>query len=368
MADVIQKVKKNTHILRKLLPLLSFVIPFLVLYSLYPKSFEATWKGRTYYLFFLWLASLEITLGWEELQTDKVDKLRSIRTFAFVIALLLPTIYVLIANFLGLNSAIVDLAKQSNMGSWWAELMPLSLEYLVFGVIFAAINLIEYGKEGLGDFSISTFLLFAIGAFYIMDNFYPYGHLTPLQFLVLPTTILAANVLNLIGYQTIMTITTRPDLGWLPHLTASDLKSIPFKHAGYYIGWPCAGVESLAIYTATILLFLKKSVIPLKQKIIYFMIGAVVTYFINILRIVTIFLIGMNYGERSAEVFRFHDFYGQLYSITWIISYPLIIIGSRVLWGKIRERRAKSNVSTDLSHTQHYFHIGYFSVAALQKC
>ncbi|MDI6847937.1 MAG: archaeosortase/exosortase family protein [Candidatus Bathyarchaeia archaeon] len=334
MADVIQKVKKNTHILRKLLPLLSFVIPFLVLYSLYPKSFEATWKGRTYYLFFLWLASLEITLGWEELQTDKVDKLRSIRTFAFIIALLLPTIYVLIANFLGLNSAIVDLAKQSNMGSWWAELMPLSLEYLVFGVIFAAINLIEYGKEGLGDFSISTFLLFAIGAFYIMDNFYPHGHLTPLQFLVLPTTILAANVLNLMGYQTTMTITTNPYHGWMPSLTAWDPKN-PLTLAHFGIGWPCAGVESLMIYTVTIWLFLKKSAIPLKQKIIYFVIGAVVTYVINILRIVTIFVIAMNNGDW----WRFHDFYGQLYSITWIMSYPLIMIGSRALWGKIKERR-----------------------------
>jgi thaumarchaeosortase len=350
MLDIVQKFKKNTQILVKLSPILSFVVPVLILYLLYPNTFEATWKGRTYYLFFLWLASLEIILGWEETQTTKVDRLRSVRTFAFVIALLLPTIYVLIANFLGLNPALVDLAKQSGMGSWWAECMPLSIEYLVFGVIFAAINLIEYGKEGLVGFAISALLLFAIGALYIIDNFYPYGQLTPLQFLVLPTTILAANVLNLMGYQTIMTITTSPELGWLPTLTAWDPKN-PLTRAGFGIGWPCAGVESLIIYTVTILLFLKKSTIPLKQKIIYFMIGAVITYFINILRIVTIFLIGMNYGVRSAELFRFHDFYGQLYSITWIISYPLIIIGSRVLWGKIRERRAKSNVSTDISLT-----------------
>jgi len=334
MLDIVRKFKKNTQILVKLSPVFSFIVPFLILYFLYPNSFEATWKGRTYYLFFLWLVSLEIILGWEEIQANKVDKLRSVRTFAFIMTLLLPTIYVLIANFLGFNPALVDLAKQSGMEPWFAEHMPLSIEYLIFGVIFAVISLIEYGKEGLGDFSISTLLLFAIGTFYLIDNFYPYGQLTPLQFLVLPTTILAGNVLNLMGYQTIMTVTTDHYYGWLPTLTAWDPKN-PLTLARFGIGWPCAGVESLMIYTVTIFLFLKKSTIPLRQKIIYFIIGAVVTYVINILRIVTIFLIAMNNGDW----WRFHDFYGQLYSITWIISYPLIIIGSRALWRKIGERR-----------------------------
>ena len=345
MLDILPKLKENTQILVKLLPVFSFIVPFLILYFLYPNSFEATWKGRTYYLFFLWLVSLEIILGWEKIQTSKVDNLRSIRTFAFIITLLLPTIYVLIANFLGLNPALVDLAKQSNIGPVWAEFMPLSIEYLVFGVIFAAISLIEYGKGGLGNFSISTFLLFAVGTLYMIDNFYPYGQFTPFQFLVLPTTILAANALNLIGYQTTITITTNPYYGWIPYLKAWDPKN-PFTYAQYGIGWPCAGVESLMIYTITILLFLKKSTIPLKQKIIYFITGAIVTYFINILRIVTIFVIAMNNGD----VGRFHDFYGQLYSIIWIISYPLIIIGSRILWRKIRSRKRMMTASRDLAH------------------
>ena len=281
-------------------------------------------------MFFLWLVSLEIILGWEEIQTNKVDKLRSVRTFAFIIALLLPTIYVLIANFLGLNSALVDLAKQSGMGSVWAEFMPLSVEYLVFGVIFAVISLIEYGKERLGDFSISTLLLFAVGTLYIIDNFYPYGRFTPFQFLVLPTTSLAANALNLMGYETTLSfINNHPVYGSIPHLAVKDSQGF---WRGFGIAWPCAGVESLLIYTVTILLFLKKTPIPWKHRIVYFVIGAIVTYFINILRIVTIFTIAINGGD----FMRFHDYYGQLYSITWIISYPLIIIGSRLLWRKIR--------------------------------
>jgi len=115
----------------------------------------------------------------------------------------------------------------------------------------------------------------------------------------------------------------------------------PLKSARFGIAWPCAGVESLIIYTVTILLFLKKTAIPWKHGIIYFIIGAIITYFINILRIVTIFLLAAKYGTQSPEVWSFHDFYGQLYSITWIISYPLIIIGTRSLWSKIRKKDIK---------------------------
>lgn len=340
MAEVIQKVKKNIYVLRTLLLLLSFVIAFLVLYSLYPDSFEATWKGRTYYIFFLWLVSLEIILSWEKLETCKLKKLRSMRTIAFIFALLIPTIYVLIANFCGLNTAIVDLARQANIGPWWAGLMPLSIEYLVFAVIFAMIAFIAYSKRGLAVFSMSILLLGAIGTIYIIDNFYPNGAFTPFQIFVPTTAKLAGNVLNLMGYRTILDLDTSVGMPYL-----AVLNQWGFPLAGFYIAWPCSGVESLIIYTITIVLFLKKSGIPWKQKTIYFIIGAIVTYFINILRIATIFVIQINEGTLARQ--RFHDFYGQLYSITWIISYPLIIIGSRALWSKIRSLKTSTQEDLD---------------------
>jgi len=320
MLNIVQKFRKNTQILVKLSPVFSFIVPFLILYLLYPNSFEATWKGRTYYLFFLWLVSLEIILGWEEIQTSKVDKLRSIRAFAFVITLLLPTIYVVAANFYGLNSVIEEIAEQRNIT--WANVMPLSTEYLVFAVLFTLVILLEYGTNGLRD-SISTLFLGIIGAIYTIDNIYPQGRFTPFQVFVPTTTTLAAKVLDLMGYMTRLGTSNG-----MPTLIAWNSQGV----WGAKIAWPCAGIESLLIYTVTILLFLKKTAISWKHKIIYFIIGAIVTYLINILRIVTIFTIAINGGDYM----RFHDYYGQLYSITWIISYPLLIIGSRALWSKIR--------------------------------
>lgn len=335
MLDIVRKFKKNTQILVKLSPVFSFIVPFLILYFLYPNSFEATWKGRTYYLFFLWLVSLEMILNWEELQTRNISRLRSIKTIAFIVSLLLPAIYVVVANYCELNTAIVDLARQNNVP--WADWMPLSIEYLVFAVFFALTILLLYRLRGLADFSISIFFIGLIGIIYTIDNLYAYGHFTPFQIFVPTTAILAANVLNLMGYQT----------EWLgEQLGTPVLKAWNSKgEAKFGIAWPCSGVESLLVYTVTIMLFLKKIAIPWKHKTIYFIIGAIVTYFINVLRVVTIFAIAINGGDVRA----FHNYYGQLYSITWIISYPLIIIGSRALWEKIRNWKTRTK---DISKSQ----------------
>lgn len=339
--DIIQIFKKNMNALKKILPIISFVIPFLILYSLYPESFEATWKGRTYYLFFLWLFLLELILHWEELQTRKISGMKLARKIALIISLLIPMVYVIVANFYGLNHMIKNLAEHHNIPGWWASMMPLSTEYLFFAVFFALIILLEYGISGLKSFSISIVFLGIIGAVYTIDNLYPYGRLTLLQIFVPATATLAANVLNLMGYETTMSfISNNPTYGSIPYLGATDSQG---KSARFGIAWPCAGVESLIIYTVTILLFLKKTDIPWKHRIVYFVIGAIVTYFINVLRIATIFVIAINHGNGAA--LRFHDYYGQLYSISWIILYLLIIIGSRALWGKIRNWKTGMKVT-----------------------
>jgi len=327
----LQKVERNINVLIKLLPILSFIIPLFMLYALYPDSFEATWKGRTFYLFFLWLVSLELVLDWEKVQTKQLNKLGYLRTIAFIVVFLLPTVYVVAANYWGLNAIILDFAKKNNVP--WANLTPLSTEYLVFTVLFASAVVFIYGIEGLTNYSISVIFLGTIGLIYTIDNLYPYGRFTPFQFLVPTTAALAANVLNLMGYRTSMSISTNPLYGSIPSLEVQGPMGNSVK---FGVAWPCSGIESLLVYAVTIILFLKKAAVPWTQKLVYFIIGAIITYFINILRIVTIFVIAINSGGYSLQVQQFHDYYGPLCSIIWITSYPLIIIGSRVLWKRIK--------------------------------
>jgi thaumarchaeosortase len=348
-----QTLKKYSVTIIMLLPLFSIIAPFAILYfyqdtayppypyyyKVYTNTFEATWKGRTFYLFFLWLFTLEMILGWEALKTVK-QKLKSIKTTMFVITLLLPTVYIIVANFYGFNRAIVNWTYERGMRpperppDW----MPLSTEYLVLTVLFALTIIVGYGTTGLTNYSISIVFLGIIGLIYTIDNLYPKGQFTPFQILVPTTSMLAAYVLNLLGYRTAFLTPTEG----MPHLEVSNST----RSWNAVIAWACSGIDSLIIYSVTILLFLKKSAIPTKQRIIYFIIGAAVTFFINILRIATIFIIGVNGGDWEA----FHNFYGQLYSITWIILYPLIIIGSRVLWSKIRSWKAPANNDVGFSH------------------
>jgi exosortase/archaeosortase family protein len=259
----------------------------------------------------------------------------SARSIAFGVSLFLPAIYVLVSNYLGLNAFIADWAQQS--GIQWASLMPLSTEYLVFAVLFCVTVYFCHGISGLKDFSVPVFFMVIVGTLYTIDNVFPYGQFTPLQFFVPTTTWFAARTLGLIGYNVTPGI-QRDSNGSLPLLTVADPNNPAARSATFAIAWPCAGIESFLIFAVVVLLFLKRMPISWKAKTGYFAIGAAVTYFINILRIVTIFTIGVNYGESSEPVQLFHYFYGPLYSVAWIISYPLIIIVSQSLWHKIQTR------------------------------
>ncbi|PMB75103.1 MAG: hypothetical protein C0193_02060 [Candidatus Bathyarchaeota archaeon] len=329
-----QSLRKNAvPIVLRILPFFAFIVPFFILYLLHPNTFEpvwtGTWENRMGYILFSWLFFLETIMAWEELQIKK-HKLLSAKTILLILTLLLPTIYVIVANYFGVNQAIIDLSQKSNIKPAWAALMPLSIEYMIFAFLFAAIIFLEYDIKGIRFYSVSTSFLIIIGVVYTINNVYPFGEFAPFQIMVIPTAIFAEKVLNLMGYRTTLIAKNTT-----PYLYAANPEN-PKESFGALIDWPCAGIESLMIYTVTILLFLKKSNFSLKHKIIYFLIGAVVTYFINILRIVTLYTIAIHKGDWGV----FHDYFGPLYSIVWIVSYPLIIVKSQDVWSKFREWRA----------------------------
>jgi thaumarchaeosortase len=330
MQTVLSFLREHENTLLKLLPLVAFAVPLLWLYLLSTASFESMWKGRTFQLFFIWLIALELILGWESLQPSKTAKPFSAKTFAFVMALLLPTVYVVISKHLGLNDAITEVSRQSGVATW--NSMALSTEYLVFAVLFCTIVFLQFGKKGLKDFSVPALFLGTVGVLYTIDNVYPYGQFTPFQLLVPTTATLAASVLNLMGYQTSLTSVAN-----MPHLTATDPAN-PLRTATFDIAWPCAGIVGLLIFTVVALLFLKRMPINWKAKTAAFVVGAAVTYFINVLRITTFYPIGMDYGVNSEQVRMFHNYYGPLFSIAWIVAFPLLILGSQMLWRKFNSK------------------------------
>jgi len=204
-------------------------------------------------------------------------------------------------------------------------MMPLSIEYLAFAAFSFLIIFLQYGFDGFRKLSLAPTFLAAMGVIYTIDNLYPYGQFVPLQLPAAATATFAQMILNLMGYQTSMTYETTPRYGWTPILEVRDSQN-PLLSTRLGIAWPCSGVESLIIYTLFMLIFLRELGISRIRKVIYFMIGAIITYFINVGRIIALFMIAINFGVNSLEFWRFHDFYAQLISISWIALYPLLII------------------------------------------
>ncbi len=346
MRNILRAVKERQKLLMKLVPLVAFAVPLLWLYFLEPATFELMWKGRTFQLFFIWLVGLELILGWEDLQDFKIRKTFSARTIALFVSLALPTLYIVASYYWGLNEEIIKWATQSHIQ--WASSMPLSTEYLVFAALFGAIISLSFGFKGLKAFSVPAFFLAIVGLIYTIDNVFPYGQFTPFQIFVPTTTALAAAILNLMGYTTSIAYGQSSLEGNMPFLTSTDPHRLNAS-ATFSIAWPCAGIESFLIFTVVILLFLKRVPISWKAKIGYFAFGVVVTYVINALRVVSIFNIGMQYGATSSQVDLFHFYYGPLYAVAWIVSYPLIILVSQNLWRRIKNPKPTSTEAQLLS-------------------
>jgi thaumarchaeosortase len=332
---------KYLNLLVRLLPLIAFAAPLVLLYLLNPydqylrltaqDSFQLMWKGRTFLLFFIWLIALEYILSWENIKLT-LNRKNAARTIGFSTVLLLPSLYFLFENFFGLNGAISNWATQNGVA--FADSMSLSFEYLVFSGLSVLTFWLGFGKKGLTGFALPALFAALVGVLYMIDNIFPYGEFTPFQLLVPTTATIAAGILGLMGYSV---VSGTELVNSMPTLTVTG----QLGTAKFAVAWPCAGIESLLIFTAVALLFLKRMNISWKAKLSYFAFGATVTYLINVLRIVTIFTIGMQYGVESAQVQAFHFYYGPLYAMAWIVAYPLIILASQRLWRKAKKPQSK---------------------------
>ncbi|MGD9130627.1 MAG: exosortase/archaeosortase family protein [Candidatus Bathyarchaeota archaeon] len=293
--------------------------------------FDYTWKGRLFLLFFLWLFVLETSLNWENQPKEDTElkPLINFKTIASIICALFPLIYIISVNFLGLNQTVIDLGDALRGEYWRANFLgdleyllgvawPLLVEYIVFTVSFLATILLAYGKGGVKKFGITLALIVGISGVYFMDIFFPYGVFKPLQLLALPTAACAAIFLDLLGYSF--------SLSFSPGAEAMPIIRMQTGGRWFSVGiaWPCAGVHSMFLYTLIILLLFKKSNISRFRKLSYFIVGAIGTYSVNILRILVYFNILATEGLTAAQTF--HDVYAELLFVAWVLLYILLII------------------------------------------
>jgi len=284
--------------------------------------FDLTWKGRMFYLFFVWLLLLESILDWEVIVEKQPTFQNRFRVFLACIFATVPSVYILSVNFLGLDQMILSFGQALQIrpdfinGHW-----PLSVEYLILISFFIFAIWLVYGLAGLKSFSISLSLLAGIGVIYLVDTIWPFGTFKPMQLLVVPTAAFATTLLEFLGYNVTLTYP----------ISSSEYGSLPLmivtaggETVRANIAWPCAGVHSLLLFTLITLVFFKKTTMQRDRKIIFFLVGAAGTYLTNIFRIASFFTISVHYGSDTGEVF--HNSYGELYFIAWMLLYFILMI------------------------------------------
>ncbi len=291
--------------------------------------FDYTWKGRLYLLFFAWVFVLESFLALKPSSNTLFGRPRKkVWAVAAIACALIPLIYVISINFLGLDQAVINLGSfvrldfwKANWAYWENSLMgdwPMAVEYVVFAVSIISAIVFAYGKAGLKSFSISASLITGVAVVYMIDTLYPSGAFKPFEALALPTAAFAAVILEAMGIPFMMI--------YAPGPTSTPAISVTVQGAMVPTGiaWPCAGIQSLFLFAVIIMLIFKRSNISRFRKAVYFVVGAVGTYLANVGRVVTYFVVLLNQGQEAASVF--HNVYGELFFFSWMLLYLLAIV------------------------------------------
>jgi len=313
-------------------------------------SFDVTWKGRLFLLIFLWFLVIESAIDWQKIADARPRSRRLIA--ASLILAIVPTIYIFMTNFLGLDLELLKIGRYvfgihsvaaSNEPSDFLHLQwPLSLEYLVITVFSLSAVILAYKPRGLKVFSISFALLAGVSAAYMVDTLYPFGVFRPLQEMTLPTAATAAALFDVLGYNVILSYPVRTGDSLLPSLTVG----IGGKSASVAIAWACAGVHSLLLYVLVMFVFFKRTSISSFRKLSYFIIGFFGTFFANVLRVFSIIVVMIQYGQAAGMVF--HNSYGELYGFAWIFSFILLIVCIQRFMLVERTRDALRRISSHL--------------------
>jgi len=178
----------------------------------------------------------------------------------------------------------------------------VSIDFIVFTVYAVGLITSFFGVKSLKYFLGPIIYSVALICVFLIDAAYPLTQFTIFQQWVPAIVFLVANLLRALR----VNVTYSKDVLYTP------------KSGAIVIGWPCAGVHSLLIYTAVAYSFLQTLTISRVRKLIYLSIGFFGTYMTNILRIAVI-IFGNYYF--NWDIYMIHYYAGELFFIIWVVAF-----------------------------------------------
>ncbi|GBC74928.1 hypothetical protein HRbin06_00236 [archaeon HR06] len=285
-----------------LFQLIPFLLPLIYVGILDSSSLLSVWNlGRGYQIISLIFLILEF-LNYKDLLKLRKKYKNLIYFLIFLILLYFTYLYL----FKGRDFL-------ENLGKVLKVPLPLSFFWFFDNMIFTVyiFSCLIFSFENWRFFTVTLIYLLANTSILALDAFFPYDTLGPFQILV--PFILYSNslLLSLFGAKTEI-------FGNIMEIRGENFFRIR-------VFWPSAGIHSLIIYSFVMLGFLLRFPLKWKRKILYFTLGFLGTFFMNIVRI---FLLSYYAAFIQADVKiweEFHSILGEILFLSWLVIYLTIL-------------------------------------------
>ena len=289
-------------------------VPIIFLFIIAPQTFELSWAGfgklgrggLVFVLFFLGFDLLDFKKGKIEWTTS--------RKVAAAASVAIATIYFV---QVGLGQQVTDfiysIGRSLGASGDVSNSFLMATDYIAVSIYLTILTAVLFSLQTIRR--VITPIVFSLGmlVFYLLDAFFPYGSLGPLQFW--------ANFI-VAGVSLLAQLFGLPIYGFTNHLTIEGLH-------GYYrlvVYWPSVGVQSILIYSVVMIVIAAKLQAPLLRKIIYAAVGIAGTILLNVLRIFTISYYGYVYATSGQQLDAFHNAIGEVLFPLWIVAFLVLIL------------------------------------------
>jgi len=289
-------------------------LPILFLFMVAPQTFELSWAGfgklgrggLFFVLFFLGFDLLDFKEG-------KIHW-TALREITAAVCVLGATIYfVQVGLGQDVTNFIYSIGRSLGASGTVSNSFLMATDYIAMSIYLTILTTVLFNLGTIRR--VITPIVFSVGmlVFYMLDAFFPYGSLGPLQFWANFIVAGVALLAQLFGL---------PIYGFANHLTINGLH-------GYYslvVYWPSVGVQSILIYSVVMIVIAAKLQAPPLRKFIYAAVGVAGTILLNVVRIFTISYYGYVYATSGQQLDAFHNAIGEVLFPIWIVVFLVLIL------------------------------------------
>ena len=325
-------------------PLLAILIPILYLIAIDPASFALVWfvgeqVGRAGLLFVFFLVAWDFHDSRKRFRATR-DKRRYVVLIVVLVVLLVYYYFRVFNGFFQrppidpstntpMDSAFTTYVRvyvTSKLGVSQESTLSflLAMDFLGYALYCLLATALLYSAQSILLMATPVIYLVGSGILDLMDAYFPQDSLAFLQVWVYLIWNVVVFLLSLMGFHT--QIQNGIGIPLSPSLLLQGNRLSLWGYKGFIglaIYWPSSGVVSMIVYSLVILVLMVKLDAPRKRKVIYAVVGAVGTYFVNVIRI-TLIVLYVTYISLNFEAF--HASIGEVLFIIWIFVYLLAVI------------------------------------------